>query len=322
MLFACGAILASLCSLAGDESDDLDKSASNPSQNVSWEDLQLRWQQDEIVAYRISDRQRIQDLAPGSPLIESQTICTLSLKPIEKTEQIVRLRAQYDRVKGSLTQGKAKTVFDTLDEPSRKDASPTDMYREWIGRDWEVDLDRQGMLMDLRPGARTKESASMTAAAAQLRRHVVLLWSWLPKSPIDQQLRWSRQEKLAAGLVDLVRENRLHVIDRDGPRLLIEGELRISGQPTRQPGPEGETVIASIDAPKPGQAKIVFHADQGHVVRIESEIDFVMNVTRVMAKEADPTNPGTGKSAVQSSQKLEARTIVEFLSRSAFPSAN
>lgn len=299
-----------------------------PQRTVAWEDLSLRLRAGEIIAYRVSDAQTFHDQAPGSPVIESQVISTLTLQPTETTPQGFRLRAQYERVKGKMIQGKARTLFDTLDEPARQETVPISMYREWIGRPMDVEIDSSGAVISIEPTPSTPPTAptaSTTAAVAQLRRHLVLLWSWIPRGPHGNELRWERQETLATGLVDLTRHNTLMVVDVDGPTVQIEGTLRITGKPTRNAGPEGETVIASIDATEPGRAKIAFDSQAGHVLRIESAIDMVMNVTRVAA--ADATNSPidkapANKQAVQSAQKLEARTLVEFLSRSAIPAAN
>ncbi len=271
----------------------------------------------ELIGYRFADEQTIQDQAPKSPVIHSKTISYLSLRPIESTQTGHRLLAQYDRVVVTLTQGKNQSHLDTAEKPARREPPTLAPYREWIGRDMLVDVDLQGSIVNLQPADESAPSASVTAAAAHLRRHLTLLWSWVPRESLIGNLAWERKEKLSAGLVDLQRENALRIVRQDRDQLLIEGTLRLKGEPTKGEGPEGETIIASVDHTEPGRASIVYDVRKGHVLRIESAIDFHMNVTRI-AKGS----PGQSSTAVQSSQQLKARSLVEFLSRGNLPAAN
>jgi hypothetical protein len=271
----------------------------------------------ELIGYRFTDEQTIQDQSPHAPVIDSKTISYLSIRPIESAGPGYRLLAQYDRVVVTLAQGKSQSSLDTAKKPTRRESPTMALYREWIGQGMLVDVDEQGGIVNLRPANVSAPSASMTAAAAHLRRHLTFLWSWLPREPLADRRTWERKEKLSAGLVDLQRENTLRILRQDHGQVFIEGTLRVKGEPTKAEGPEGETIIASVDHSEPGRANIVYDVRQGHVRRIESTIDFHMNVTRI-AKGSS----GQASTAVQSSQELKARSLVEFLSRGSRPAAN
>jgi hypothetical protein len=271
----------------------------------------------EEISYCFTDEQTIQDQAPKVPVISSKTVSYLSLRPIERRGTGHRLLAKYDRVIVSLSQGKSRSMLDTAGKPTRRESPEMAPYREWIGREILVDVDEHGGIVNLQPADDSAPTASITAAAAHLRRHLTLLWAWLPREPLASDRTWRRKEKLSAGLVDLQRENSLRIVEQDRDQLLIEGTLRVKGEPTKGEGPEGETIIASVDHSEPGRASIVYDARQGRVLRIESAIDFHMNVTRI-AKGSQ----GEASTAVQSSQKLNARSLVQFVPQGALPAAN
>ena len=268
--------------------------------------LRLHVEPGQTVQYRFVDEQTIRDQAPKAPLIHSKTTSWLRLRGKAVQGEVIHLTCQFERIRLELDGAGSKEAMDSAEPASRKESPEFASYRQIVGLPFTVMIDADGTILDVKPeGDGDPASAINIAGQGHLRRLLVFLCSWLPKEELGDGKSWQRREELPTGLVDLMRENSLRIIGKQGPEWTVESRIRLAGKPTKSQGIEGETVIASLTSEKPGNATIRFDVEQGLVQSITSEVDFAMLVTRV-TKEPNPV-------AIESAQLLSSKATVELL---------
>jgi len=268
--------------------------------------LRLHLPPGQTVVYRFVDEQTIRDQAPKVPVIHSKTTSWLRLHGKREDEGTIQLTCEFDRIVLELDGGKMKETFDSSEAPGRRESGEFTAFRQVVGTRFVVMMKKDGSIVEIKPEEEIDPaSPANMAGQGHLRRLLVFLCTWLPKDDLKDGKSWQRREELPTGLVDLMRENSLRIIGKQGPEWTVESKIRLLGKPTKSQGVEGETVIASLTTEKPGLATIKFDVDQGLVQSIVSEVDFTMLVTRVK-KDPNPI-------AVESAQALSSRASVELL---------
>lgn len=287
--------------------------ASPPSGTSSLDDLlRWRWVPGQTVVYDFVDEQVIADKAANVPAIENATTTRLRIRSLATNASSSRHECRFERVQLSVSSGGDVSRLDTSEPAGRRESPAFARYRSLVGPSFQVTLDARGGVVSIEGGP--EQEADRTASYAMLRRFLAVLTSWMPSEALGENQHWRRQESLPTGLVELTRDNDIRYVGARGPRLEFASTIGLKGKPTKTQNSEGETVIASLTATKPGTGQIVFDAQLGMVRSIRSSVAFEMQIARISNER--------NAAAVQSAQEAKATLRVDLVGLEALNQAN
>lgn len=266
----------------------------------------------ETLRYRVTEEQVIDDEAEGVPEIRTKTVSTLVWQPISVEEIGSRHRVRFERIELDLNTGKEKARLDTTQPAARREPREFALFRSLSASEFMVTLNDEQGIVSLAGGPPNEQER--IASQAHLRRIWAVLGSWVPPVGASLTAGWQRREELPAGLVELSRTSTVRMVGQEGSLMRFRSTHQLVGKPTKSPGNEGETIVASLSQSEPGTADIVFDLDRGVVRSIDSSARFRMLVTRV--------SDGPPRAAAQSAQRASARLQVELLAPPAAGRAN
>lgn len=292
-----------LVSLAGQGQQGASAAGSAPSPADVV--LRPRFVPGRVLTYKVTENQSIADEAEGVEPIVTRTVTRFRIAPVAAAESGVRLRVRIERIEWTVDGPGNPVSFDSDLPRQRRESKELSSFRDIVDRDFDVHLDKEGAISSIGDptsgAARNNESRT---ADGLIRKLMAMQTSWAPRQPVTLGSNWQKEETLPIGLVEVVRKNHLRVTRLDHSAALLEGRIEISGRASEGIVQDGERLVASVVASRPGECRILFDRANECVQRIDSGVLFQMRVHRVPLDK--------GLTATTSSQKLSAATTVEL----------
>lgn len=266
--------------------------ASEGATKPAW--LQWRFSPGQILYYRQIEEQTIGNDQGATQRI-SDTDWKLHVREVSHERAVIALR--IERIRWRVRGGKETLEFDTQSEPQPGEPQDLSSLREAVGRDTVLVVDPHGVSV-----APTSADATPSLASVQASRFLGLMSSWMPRQAVEPGQGWSRQEKLATPIMNLVRMNTLTVRSPMGDRWIVDSQIELKADVAKG---ERAEIRGDVVMECPGSAQIVFDAKRGLLESLTSKVAFDMNVVSL--------EKGRGKSPSAVRQSLTSEAKISLL---------